>query len=239
MTLKKANTMSYKAITISIFIHLILLLFLLSHHAPFRKNITLSQEHPSIIHGFTIQTLNYPFKPQKTYKKNTYTDVFSTKSKTAKIHYKKRHIRPSLTPMKAKPQHKIPIKAITKNKHSTRKKTTKRSIIKTNDHINQAVTNKSNDLINQYKSQIIQSISQCWTVPTELKSSLFSRFRIRLAPGGVVIDIKLIRSSGNEALDRSARTAILQASPLPVPSDPALFDQFRVIRLTVSPKGID
>lgn len=88
-------------------------------------------------------------------------------------------------------------------------------------------------VVNKYKALIIQSISQHWILPDHVDSQLYSQFRIRLAPNGVVLDVNLIRSSGDPVLDRSAQAAIYKASPLPVPSDHAMFDLFRDISLTV------
>ena len=42
-------------------------------------------------------------------------------------------------------------------------------------------------------------------------------------------------SSGNVAFDRSVEDAVLRASPLPAPKDPALFDRHIVI--TFEPEG--
>lgn len=93
-------------------------------------------------------------------------------------------------------------------------------------------------LIDRYKAGILRAIGQQWVVPGGASKDLSSVYLIQLAPGGVVIAVKLLRSSGNTALDRSAKVAILKASPLPVPKDPALFDNFRELRLTVSPKTV-
>ncbi len=93
-------------------------------------------------------------------------------------------------------------------------------------------------IVNRYKAQILQAIGQYWVVPGGANKQLSSIYLIQLAPGGVVINVKLLRSSGNQALDRSARVAIYKASPLPVPKDPAIFDNFRELRLTVSPKTV-
>ncbi len=93
-------------------------------------------------------------------------------------------------------------------------------------------------VIDQYKGKILAAIAQNWLVPDNTNQKLSSLFLIHLAPGGVVLSVKLVRSSGSPPLDRSARVAILKASPLPVPKDPAVFDKFRELRLTVSPKDI-
>lgn len=99
-----------------------------------------------------------------------------------------------------------------------------------------ANTNAMAGVIDRFKAQIIQAIGQQWVVPSDVNHKLSCQFLIRVAPGGVVLAVKLLRSSGNTALDRSAQVAIYKASPLPVPKNPAIFDQFRELRLTVSPK---
>ncbi len=92
--------------------------------------------------------------------------------------------------------------------------------------------------VDQYKSRILQAISQRWLVPSGVSKKLSCELLVHLGPGGVVLNVKTVRGSGNAALDRSATTAVYKASPLPVPKDPALFDKFRVLSLTVRPESI-
>ncbi|STX51717.1 TolA colicin import membrane protein [Legionella busanensis] len=92
--------------------------------------------------------------------------------------------------------------------------------------------------VNKYKAMIINAISQQWILPENVNDNLSSQFRIRLAPSGEVLEVSLIRSSGDPILDRSAQTAIYKASPLPVPTDPTTFDLFRDISLTVRPENV-
>lgn len=92
--------------------------------------------------------------------------------------------------------------------------------------------------INKYKALIINAISERWILPEKVNKQLSSQFRIRLAPDGAVLEVSLIRSSGDAILDRSAQTAIYKASPLPIPSDPATFNLFRDITLTVRPENV-
>ena len=91
--------------------------------------------------------------------------------------------------------------------------------------------------VDKYKALIIQAISSKWILPENANSSMSSQFRIRLAPNGLVLEVNLIRSSGDPILDRSAQSAIYKASPLPVPSDPNAFNVFRDISLTVRPEN--
>jgi len=62
--------------------------------------------------------------------------------------------------------------------------------------------------------------------------------RVRLLPGGEVMpgSVRVLRSSGNGAFDRSVESAVYKASPLPVPSG-GLFESFRDLRLEFEPEG--
>ncbi|CAM4441704.1 MAG: hypothetical protein LEGION0398_MBIBDBAK_00588 [Legionellaceae bacterium] len=91
--------------------------------------------------------------------------------------------------------------------------------------------------IDRYKAIIIEAIGQQWIVPDNTKEGLSCKIRIRLAPGGMVLNVKLLESSGDPALDRSALAAVTKASPLPVPTETVVFDAFREIDLIVQPTG--
>jgi colicin import membrane protein len=52
------------------------------------------------------------------------------------------------------------------------------------------------------------------------------------------LDVKISRSSGNDALDRSAMAAVFKASPLPVPTDPTLLASFRELNLILRPDAV-
>lgn len=90
--------------------------------------------------------------------------------------------------------------------------------------------------VDKYKALIISAISRQWILPDNVNPNLSCQFRIRLAPDGMVLEVSLAKTSGDPILDRSAQTAIYKASPLPVPSDPTLFNVFRDISLTVRPE---
>ena len=61
---------------------------------------------------------------------------------------------------------------------------------------------------------------------------------VRLGAGGIVLDVEVLTSSGNQALDRSAIAAIYKSSPLPVPDDADAFERMRELRLTLRPEDI-
>lgn len=104
--------------------------------------------------------------------------------------------------------------------------------------LKQTASPLDNKVIDRYKSLIIDAISQRWIVPDSVNASLECRLQVRVAPGGDVIQVKLLKASGNSALDRSAQAAVYKASPLPVPTDATLFHQFREFNLVVKPQGI-
>jgi colicin import membrane protein len=93
-------------------------------------------------------------------------------------------------------------------------------------------------IVDKYKALILGAISQQWILPDQVNTDLSSRFKIRLAPNGAVLDVQLTRSSGDPVLDRSAEAAIYKASPLPVPGEAEVFKLFREISLTVRPEHI-
>lgn len=97
---------------------------------------------------------------------------------------------------------------------------------------------KALGIVNKYKALIIQAISRQWLVPTGANKSLYSELFIHLAPGGLVLDVQISKSSGDVALDRSARDAVFKASPLPVPEDTSEFEPFRQFVLKVRPENI-
>ena len=89
-----------------------------------------------------------------------------------------------------------------------------------------------------YKGLILQTIATHWILPTKINKKISCRFKIHLAPGGKVLSVSLLKSSGDPALDRSARAAVYKASPLPVPANSIQFEKFRTFNLTVRPEKV-
>jgi colicin import membrane protein len=66
-----------------------------------------------------------------------------------------------------------------------------------------------------------------WTRPAGIPEGLSARVAVRLGPGGIVLSVQVARTSGNDAFDRSAVTAVRRADPLPMPDDPELAQPYR------------
>ncbi len=139
---------------------------------------------------------------------------------------------------KAVQQQKKQRQAMRKRQQQLQQKLMQQQLATERQRIKQAQARNISGIVSQYKSQILNSIGQNWLVPGGVSKNMQALFVVHLAPGGVVLSVKLVRSSGNAALDQSAQVAIYKSSPLPVPQDPTAFDKFRVLRLTVSPKDV-
>jgi colicin import membrane protein len=77
-----------------------------------------------------------------------------------------------------------------------------------------------------YKRKISQKIRSY--VPSEIKGNFEAVYSVTLLPGGEVLDVKLVKSSGVPAYDAAVERAIHAAAPLPVPPpDSDLFQKLR------------
>jgi len=87
-----------------------------------------------------------------------------------------------------------------------------------------------------YTNAIRERIRRSWVRQPGMGQDLLCLVEVRLIPGGEVVPagVRVIRSSGNPAFDRSVVAAVYKASPLPAPSG-QLFGQFRNLRLNFKP----
>jgi colicin import membrane protein len=93
--------------------------------------------------------------------------------------------------------------------------------------------------IDKYRRLIQDRVRRNIVEPPNLQGNPEVEFEVRLLPGGDVLEtsLKLRRSSGNPAYDQAVERAILKSSPLPLPSDPAMFNTFRDLNLKIKPRA--
>jgi len=93
-------------------------------------------------------------------------------------------------------------------------------------------------LYDEYVRQISNKIKRNIVEPPNLQGNPTVEFEVRLLPGGEVLEssLRLRRSSGVPAYDQAVERAILKSSPLPLPTDPTLFNMFRELNLKIRPK---
>jgi colicin import membrane protein len=79
---------------------------------------------------------------------------------------------------------------------------------------------------NRYIGIIKDRVQRSWLRPAALPKGLKALVFVRLDPFGEVLEVRVVRSSGNPLFDRSAETAVKKASPLPMPSDVTIYNRF-------------
>jgi len=88
--------------------------------------------------------------------------------------------------------------------------------------------------IENYSPLIHDKVRDNWVFAGE-SAGLSCTLIVRLATGGLVLDVKLSETSGNRAFDRSAIAAVLKAETLPVPSGDIFNRSFREIEIIFAP----
>jgi colicin import membrane protein len=85
----------------------------------------------------------------------------------------------------------------------------------------------------EYIAQIQARIQRAWIRPPSAREGLRCIVNVTQVPGGEVVDVKMGECNGDDVVRQSIEAAVYRASPLPEPSDPALFE--RNLRLEFKP----
>jgi colicin import membrane protein len=91
-------------------------------------------------------------------------------------------------------------------------------------------------VVAEYKGKIQKKILHNIVMSTKVETDALAIFRVTLLPGGSVLQVKQVKSSGNPAYDSAVERAILKSDPLPLPPDVALFSKFRELELKFRPE---
>jgi len=86
-----------------------------------------------------------------------------------------------------------------------------------------------------YKRKISQKIRGYIVLPPGINGNPEAAYSVTVVPGGEVLDVKLVKSSGVPAYDSAVERAIQAASPLPMPTDPDMFQQLRQMNFRFRP----
>ncbi|MBP0122589.1 MAG: TonB family protein [Candidatus Nitrotoga sp.] len=97
-----------------------------------------------------------------------------------------------------------------------------------------AVTAMGNEVA-AYKAKIRAKILRNIVMSSDIPKDALAEFDVTLFSGGVVLNVKLVKSSGSPMYDRAVERAIKRSDPLPVPPEGLLSNQFRELRLNFSP----
>jgi len=104
------------------------------------------------------------------------------------------------------------------------------------ERIAQADEAKAMAAMAELEGLIRQRVTRNWNRPASAPDGLNCLVRVRLAAGGEVLAVSIVKSSGNELFDRSVENAVYKAAPLPVPDDPQLFKYVREINIKFDPQ---
>ena len=96
-----------------------------------------------------------------------------------------------------------------------------------------AARNQVTNEIAKYKGLILAKIKSRIVMPPDLPGNPAVEFSVTLLPGGDILDVRLARSSGHPVFDSAVERAIFLSKPLPLPPDPALFNEFRNLNIKV------
>jgi colicin import membrane protein len=88
---------------------------------------------------------------------------------------------------------------------------------------------RSNGALAQYQAMIAARIERAWIRPPSAHSGISCQVHITQVPGGVVTAVQVGSCNGDDSVRQSISDAAYRASPLPAPSDPALFDRDVVV----------
>ncbi len=98
-----------------------------------------------------------------------------------------------------------------------------------------ATTLRNSDAMARWQAQIVARITRAWIKPPSAQPGVTCTVSVTQVPGGEVTAVRVNSCSINDAaLRESVEAAVYRASPLPPPSDPALFE--RNLELTFAPQ---
>jgi colicin import membrane protein len=83
--------------------------------------------------------------------------------------------------------------------------------------------------MDQYVAQITARIERAWIRPPGVKAGLNCEVSVTQVPGGTVTAVQVKRCNGDETVRQSIEAAVYRASPLPLPTDPGLFERELVV----------
>ena len=90
--------------------------------------------------------------------------------------------------------------------------------------------------------QVIQSrLSQYWSRPPSARRGMETLIELRLVPTGRIVGVKIVKSSGDLAFDRSVEQAAFKAAPFAELQnmEPRIFEQyFRTVKVVFNPEDL-
>ncbi len=97
---------------------------------------------------------------------------------------------------------------------------------------------KAQKIINRYVGLIKRQVENNWRKPSTATPGMSCDVHVRLMPTGDIITVEAKKCTGGDAIfQRSVEDAVRAAAPLSLPTDKALFSQFREINFKFKPEN--
>jgi len=90
------------------------------------------------------------------------------------------------------------------------------------------------DEMDIYQFAIMQQLQRNWIEPATAIPGIECTVHVRQLPSGEVVNVSIGTCNGDDTVRRSIEAAVYKASPLPLPSNPSLFD--RNLTITFAPE---
>jgi colicin import membrane protein len=91
--------------------------------------------------------------------------------------------------------------------------------------------------ISDWQTQLTAAIKRNFFLPPGTDSSMKSYLKITLSTSGEVLSANVATTSGSLIFDESVKSAVVKASPLPLPRDPSVFDPNITICFSPEPRN--
>lgn len=91
-------------------------------------------------------------------------------------------------------------------------------------------------VVDEYAGRIRAKIHSNIVEPPNVPKKARAEFLVTLLPGGVVLNVKLMKFSGDSTYDAAVERAIIKSQPFPLPPDLAMFKNFRELKLGFEPE---
>jgi colicin import membrane protein len=89
---------------------------------------------------------------------------------------------------------------------------------------------RSSSAMSTWVQQIANRIQRAWIRPPSARPGIDCVVHVTQVPGGAVTSVKVGECNGDATVRQSIEDAVIRASPLPPPPDPALFERELDIR---------
>ncbi|MEH6584926.1 MAG: cell envelope integrity protein TolA [Halioglobus sp.] len=201
---------------VSLALHGLLLAALTMNWASSESEIVKVKPVPNVINARLVDVSEFQPKPKPKAKPKPRTRPKVAASKPKPV--AKPNPKPvAKAPVKPKPKPKVepkPEPRITEEELAAITRADMARAMEAEDEVLEA-TATANEMAASYASLIQQTVVNYWSRPPSARNGMEALLQIQLIPTGDVVNVSVLKSSGNSAFDRSAVNAVEKAGSFP------------------------